>query len=71
VTTRKDEGMIDLEKLRQEEFKEVTIDEQMEIISCLEEIKNIIEYYKDDKDIPGSLKEWLSRYFPDTRKEGE
>ncbi len=31
VTKRKDEGMIDLEKLRQEEFKELTIDEQMEI----------------------------------------
>lgn len=81
VTTRKDEGMIDLIGIKNwlEENKESTthvrLNDLKKIIQALSEAKEIMEDYKKEKDFFSShrlnndIDLWLTRYFSDTRKE--
>lgn len=58
-----------------EQFKELSEHDLKELIQALSEAKEIFDFqtcdecgnsFNDEK----SVKEWLSRYFPDIRKEG-
>jgi hypothetical protein len=66
--------MIDLEQWKKEIEEAISPDslsfsyeEFQELIQALEEAKEII---KSDMPESAQYQRWLSRYFPDTRKEG-